>query len=66
MTNLFYAFWFEDHALDLVEYTLLSAFLCIAAGVLFMSAGASTSGIWAIANQQLSNESLIRLYNTRR
>jgi Flp pilus assembly pilin Flp len=47
----------EEAAQDLIEYTLLLAFVALVAAGLFISAGQSTSGIWSIANTQLSNAS---------
>jgi Flp pilus assembly pilin Flp len=47
-------FFREDQGQDLIEYTLLLAFVCIASAALFVSAGGSVSGIWTAANSQLS------------
>jgi len=48
-------FWQDDQGQDLVEYTLLLAFVCLASAALFINAGASLATIWtdtnAIANQ---------------
>ena len=45
----------EEEGQDLVEYTLLLAFVCLASAALFINAGASLATIWtdtnAIANQ---------------
>ena len=43
---------------DIVEYTLLLAFVALASAALFMSAGGSISGIWSIANSRVSVASL--------
>ena len=45
----------DDGGQDLVEYTLLLAFVCLASAALFIGAGQSTSTIWSIANAQASN-----------
>jgi len=44
----------DDQGQDLIEYTLLLAFVCLASAALFLSAGGSVSGIWTAANSQLS------------
>ena len=38
---------------DLIEYTLLLAFVALASAALFMGAGGSVQGIWSITNSQL-------------
>jgi Flp pilus assembly pilin Flp len=45
----------DDNGQDLVEYTLLLAFVCLASAALFIGAGSSLSGIWADANAIVSN-----------
>jgi Flp pilus assembly pilin Flp len=45
----------EDRGQDLVEYTLLLAFVCLASAALFIAAGSNLSGIWSIANSRLAN-----------
>ena len=45
----------EEKGQDLVEYTLLLAFVCLASAALFIQAGASLSGIWGDANGIISN-----------
>jgi Flp pilus assembly pilin Flp len=44
----------EEQAQDLIEYTLLLAFICIATAALFVSSGGSLSGIWSSANSDLA------------
>ncbi len=39
---------------DLIEYTLLLAFVCLATAALFISSGGSLSGIWNQANSRLT------------
>jgi len=39
---------------DLIEYTLLLAFVCLASAALFISAGGSVGGIWTTANTDLT------------
>ena len=43
----------EEQAQDLIEYTLLLSFVCLATAALFVSSGGSLSGIWITANSQL-------------
>lgn len=44
----------DEQGQDLIEYTLLLAFVCLASAALFISAGSSVSGIWTSANTQLA------------
>ncbi len=44
----------EEEGQDLIEYTLLLAFVALASAALFINAGNSIAGIWRIANSQLS------------
>lgn len=45
----------DEGGQDLIEYTLLLAFVALASAALFISAGASVSSIWQIANTALNN-----------
>jgi Flp pilus assembly pilin Flp len=44
----------DERGQDLVEYTLLLAFVAIASAALFISAGGSINTIWTTANNTLS------------
>jgi Flp pilus assembly pilin Flp len=44
----------EEHGQDLIEYTLLLAFICLAAAALFIPTGRTITSIWSIANVGLS------------
>jgi len=44
----------DEQAQDLIEYTLLLAFVCLATSALFVSSGGSLSGIWTSANSELA------------
>ena len=44
----------DEQGQDLIEYTLLLAFVCLASAALFISAGGSVAGIWTSANSQLA------------
>ena len=43
---------------DLVEYTLLLAFVCLASAALFIGAGKSMANIWVDTNIVLTNAGL--------
>ena len=44
----------DEQGQDLIEYTLLLAFVCLATSALFVSSGGSLSGIWTSANSSLT------------
>ncbi len=44
----------DEQGQDLIEYTLLLAFVALASAALFISAGGSINTIWSTANSQLS------------
>ena len=45
----------DDQGQDLIEYTLLLAFVALASAALFIAAGGSVNIIWSVANSRLSN-----------
>jgi Flp pilus assembly pilin Flp len=47
-------FWNDEQGQDLIEYTLLLAFVALASAALFIGAGGSVKGIWSITNSQLT------------
>ncbi|MGI8961058.1 MAG: Flp family type IVb pilin [Bryobacteraceae bacterium] len=49
------AFWQEEDGQDLVEYSLLLAFIALAAVALLSSAGGSIKTIWTGINSQMTN-----------
>jgi Flp pilus assembly pilin Flp len=53
MNTLWTRFVREEHGQDLIEYTLLLGFVCLATAALFISAGGSLSGIWSSTNSRL-------------
>ena len=55
MKQLIVRFIRDEQGQDLIEYTLLLAFVCLASAALFISAGQSLSGIWTTANAVLVN-----------
>jgi len=54
MNSFFRRFIKDEQGQDLIEYTLLLAFVCLASAALFISAGGSVSGIWTATNSQLT------------
>jgi Flp pilus assembly pilin Flp len=54
MKNAFVRFMQDDQGQDLVEYTLLLAFVALASAALFISAGGSITGVWTQANSKLA------------
>ena len=55
MKKLINAFVREENGQDLIEYTLLLAFVALASAAVFIGAGGSISGIWTSASTQLTN-----------
>ena len=55
MKTMFMNFCKDDQAQDLIEYTLLIAFVALASAALFIGAGGSIKTIWNATNAQLSN-----------
>lgn len=43
----------DEQGQDLVEYTLLVAFVCLATAALFVQSGGSLTGIWVSANSRI-------------
>jgi Flp pilus assembly pilin Flp len=48
-------FWNDEQGQDLIEYTLLMAFVALASAALFLGAGGSIKSIWTTTNNQLAN-----------
>jgi Flp pilus assembly pilin Flp len=55
MRTFWSRFWQDEEGQDLIEYTLLMAFVALASAALFINAGGSINGIWNAANAQLAN-----------
>jgi len=51
--SLLTSLWKDDQGQDLIEYTLLMAFVALASAALFIGAGGSIQGIWSTTNSQL-------------
>ena len=59
MLSFMQKFWQDESGQDLIEYTLLMAFVALASASLFISAGTSVSGIWGSRKSRtLANASL--------
>jgi Flp pilus assembly pilin Flp len=52
--SLLTAFWNDDQGQDLIEYTLVLAFVALASAALFIGTGGSISSIWTTTNSQLA------------
>ncbi len=50
LTNLLH----DEQGQDLIEYTLLLAFVALASAALFIGAGGAISSIWGTANSRLA------------
>ncbi len=48
------AFLKGEQGQDLIEYTLLLAFVMMASAAMYINAGGSVTGIWTMANTQLN------------
>jgi Flp pilus assembly pilin Flp len=46
--------WRDEQGQDLIEYTLMLAFVALASAALFSTAGTSINQIWSKTNSQLS------------
>ena len=53
MIQLLEDFLVEDDGQDLIEYSLLMAFVALASAALFLGSGKSITGIWSTTNSQL-------------
>ena len=54
MKSLLLSFLKQDRGQDLIEYTLLLAFVALASAALFFGVGGNVSGIWTTTNTNLS------------
>jgi len=46
--------WNDESGQDLIEYTLMLAFIALASAALYTSAGASINTIWSNTNSELN------------
>jgi Flp pilus assembly pilin Flp len=56
--RLVYCFLKDEQGQDLIEYTLLMAFVALSSAAIFVGAGGSVAGIWVSASNQLSNAAI--------
>lgn len=54
MKQMIRSFLADESGQDLIEYTLLMAFVALASAALFLGAGGSIKGIWSTTNSQLA------------
>ena len=47
-------FYKDESGQDMVEYTLLMAFVCLASAAMFIGVGKAVASIWATTNTSLS------------
>ena len=59
MLSFMKTFWNDQQGQDLIEYTLLMAFVALASAALFLGAGGSIQGIWTTSNTNLSQANTI-------
>ena len=59
MLSFWKTFWNDQQGQDLIEYTLLMAFVALASAALFLGAGGSIQGIWTTSNSNLSQANAI-------
>ena len=57
MMRIWKNFLADDSGQDLIEYTLLMAFVALASAALFLGSGGSISGIWTTTNNNLAQAS---------
>ena len=53
MKKMMVGFVRDEQGQDLVEYSLLLAFVALASAALFIGAGTQIAGIWSLANSRL-------------
>jgi Flp pilus assembly pilin Flp len=49
------AFWKSDRGTDLVEYTLILAFIALAGAATFIGMGSTTTTLWSAVNNRLAS-----------
>ena len=58
MATFWTQFWTGEQGQDLIEYTLMLAFVALGSAALFSTAGSSVNIIWSGTNSQLSTASV--------
>ena len=54
MISLLRSLYNDEQGQDLIEYTLLAAFVALASGALFLGFGDNLKGMWTTSNSQLT------------
>jgi len=54
MLQLKRSFWKGEEGQDLVEYSLLLAFVCLAGAAFYIGMGTTTTSLWSIVNSRLA------------
>jgi Flp pilus assembly pilin Flp len=52
--KVLYNLWSDDRGQDIIEYTLLIAFVAVASAAIFLAGGGSIQGIWSTSNSQIT------------
>ncbi len=47
-------FWREEEGQDLIEYTLLLAFVCLGAAAVFITTGGDLKTVWQVGSNRAS------------
>lgn len=53
MKRRIHTFWYEDEGQDLVEYSLILAFVVLAGAAAFIGMAGTSSGLWSTVNSRL-------------
>jgi Flp pilus assembly pilin Flp len=59
MNKIVTEFFTDETGQDLIEYSLLLAFVALGSAALFKGAGSSVSGVWTAANTRLANANAV-------
>ena len=59
MRTFILSFLRDEQGQDLIEYTLLMAFIALASAAIFINAGGSLTTIWSSGSNTLSNAAVI-------
>jgi Flp pilus assembly pilin Flp len=54
MQSLIFSLLHDEQGQDLIEYSLLLAFVALGTGAIFVGAGKNVSGVWKAANTTLA------------
>jgi Flp pilus assembly pilin Flp len=52
--DLLRSLWHGEQGQDLIEYSLLLAFVCLSGAAMFIGMGTTTSALWGIVNSRLA------------